>query len=450
MDDLSDRYKALGGAVADVSDRASDGGPGRAAVDRARRSFLAPQPVRRAMPRARTVALLAAACGVVLTLLVWLRGAPRSLSFTVGPQAVADAAPARPGVVGDWVASGADRPVALRFSDTSALDLAPGARARVTTTSPQGADVLIERGLVHAAIAHAGAATRWAVRAGPFEVRVTGTEFDASWDPMTESFELVMQQGSVVVTGPLIPPERAVVAGERLRVSVRDGRMELTIGPQAAAPVVSVGPQATPAPAEPAQDRPVTSADPKDAKQDRVAASGKEPAHADAAKHADPAPAAPAAPGEWRDLAAAGKYRDALAAAEAAGFETEVARASSSELMLLADAARLGGSPARARFALLAARARFGARGHTAFLLGKIAADQGGSPGEAITWMETYLREAPGGPFAEQALGRIVELSRRDPDGGARAAARYLARYPNGAHAALARSLAAAADKPAP
>jgi hypothetical protein len=36
-----------------------------------------------------------------------------------------------------------------------------------------------------------------------------------------------------------------------------------------------------------------------------------------------------------------------------------------------------------------------------------------------------------------------VELSRRDPDAASRAAARYLARYPNGAHAALARSLVA-------
>jgi hypothetical protein len=441
MDDLSDRYKALGGAVADVSDRASDGGPGRAAIDRARRSFLAPQPVQRSglalvPPRARMVALFAAACGVILTLVVWLRAAPRSLSFTVGPQAAADV-PARPGVLGDWVASPADRPVALRFSDTSALALAPGARARVTTTSPHGADVLIERGLVHAAIAHAGAATRWAVRAGPFEVRVTGTEFDASWDPITESFELVMQQGSVVVTGPLIPPERAVVAGERLRVSVRDGRMELTMGPQAtAAPVVTVGALAP----QPSQDQPVEkrapSADTKDAKQ-----------ATDAAKHADPAPAAAPA---WKDLAAAGKYRDALAAAEAAGFDAEVARASSADLLLLADAARLGGSPARARVALLAARSRFGARGHTAFLLGKIAADQGGSSGEAVSWFETYLRESPGGSFAEQALGRIMELSRRDADGGARAAERYLARYPNGAHAALARSIVAASEKPTP
>lgn len=427
MDDLSRRFEALGGAVAEVSDRkAEQDGSGRAAIDDARRAFLAPQPVARALPttsRARVVTLLAAALLLVLGL--WIARTPRPLSFDV-----ASNGGGRPGVVGEWVAAEPGVPLSLRFSDTSTLALAPGGRMRVTTTNPRGADVLIERGSVHAVIAHVAKEARWAVRAGPFEVRVTGTVFDAAWDPLTESFELVMHEGSVIVTGPLIPPERAVVAGERLRVSVRDARMELTKGPQI---VVTVGPPATPAPdpppsAEPAP-APSPSADPA-------------PAHANAPEHAVASEHAPA----WKELAAAGKYRDALAAAEAAGFEQEVARASAAELMLLADAARLGGSPARARAALLAARSRFGARGLTAFLLGKIAADQGGSSGDAITWLETYLREAPRGAFAEQALGRIVELSRRDGDAGARAAARYLAKYPNGAYAALARSLVAAAE----
>lgn len=454
MDDLSRRFEALGGAVAEVSDRKAEDGSGRAAIDKARRAFLAPQPVPRAQAgRARVVALLAAAAVALLTIGAWISRTPRSLSFEVAssvgahPQAHGSA---RPGVVGEWVAADPGAPLSLRFSDASALSLAPGGRMRVTTTNPRGADVLIERGSVHAAIAHATQAARWALRAGPFEVRVTGTVFDAAWDPVTESFELVMHEGSVIVTGPLIPPERAVVAGERLRVSVRDARMELTKGPQV---VVTVGPPATPPPA-------VADADAHDVKPAPVpgpapSADPQQPAHADAPKHAassaqpDASPAPAHAAPAWKELAAAGKYRDALAAAEAAGFDGEIARASASELLLLADAARLGGSPARARAALLAARSRFGARGHTAFLLGKIAADQGGSAGDAITWLETYLREDPRGAFAEQALGRIVELSRRDRDAGARAAARYLAKYPNGAHAALARSLVAAAEQPA-
>jgi hypothetical protein len=137
-----------------------------------------------------------------------------------------------------------------------------------------------------------------------------------------------------------------------------------------------------------------------------------------------------------------GRYRDAFAAAEASGFGGEIERAPAGDLMMLADAARFSGSPARAREALLAARRRFGARGQSAFLLGKIAADQQGSPGDAVAWFETYLREEPGGPLAEQALGRILDLSRRgSPEAGKRAAERYLARYPDGSYAALARSL---------
>ena len=87
-------------------------------------------------------------------------------------------------------------------------------------------------------------------------------------------------------------------------------------------------------------------------------------------------------------------------------------------------------------------RRRFGSRGRSAFLLGKIAADQLRSPGDAATWFETYLREDPGGALAEQALGRLVELRQRGaPEVARTTAQRYLAAYPRGSYAALARSL---------
>ena len=131
-------------------------------------------------------------------------------------------------------------------------------------------------------------------------------------------------------------------------------------------------------------------------------------------------------------------------AAEAAGFSAEVGRASASDLLALSDAARFAGRPARAKEALLAMRRRFGARGSSAFLLGKIAADQLRSPGEAATWFEIYLQEEPSGPLAEQALGRVMEIRKRDAGAARLVAERYLARYPNGAYAALARSLTGA------
>jgi hypothetical protein len=153
-------------------------------------------------------------------------------------------------------------------------------------------------------------------------------------------------------------------------------------------------------------------------------------------------PPAPAISGaSWRELAAAGKYNEALAAAEHAGFAQEIERASAQDLASLADAARYSGRPALAKQALLGQRRRFGARGASAFLLGKIAADQQGAGGEAARWFETYLAEEPNGALAEQALGRLLQMRKGDPALGRATAERYLARYPKGAQAALARSL---------
>ncbi|HTN87026.1 MAG TPA: hypothetical protein VL242_25180, partial [Sorangium sp.] len=144
----------------------------------------------------------------------------------------------------------------------------------------------------------------------------------------------------------------------------------------------------------------------------------------------------------WQSLASAGRHEEALTAVERLGLDAVLARATPEDLRLLADAARYAGRPRAARAALLVLRNRHGARGDSAFLLGKLAADQLGDPGDALAWFDTYLREAPGGALREQALGRSLELEqRRDREVARRAARRYLAEYPNGAYAPLARSL---------
>ncbi len=374
MDDLSDRLRRLGAAVAGVSDLRTAVADG--AAERARRAFLdgsartrSPRWGRAWIPAvAACVALAGVGVRLAATSLPSSRtepnrvaaidagGAeapPASLSFLVG-----DDRGDRPGAVGEWLAAGSDAPLSARFSDGSAVELAPGASMRVSATTPVGADVLLERGTLHATVAHpAGVPARWAVRAGPFEVRVTGTRFDASWDPQAEAFELTLVEGRVTVTGPSLPADRAVVAGEHLVVSLREARTVLGAARAQAAPLV---------------------------------AGGARPS--------------------WKELVAKGRYRDAFAAAEAAGIAQEMERAPAGNLLLLADAARFSASPARAREALLLARRRFGARGQSAFLLGKIAADQQGSPGDAAAWFETYLREEPGGPFAEEARRRLAAV----------------------------------------
>ncbi len=413
MDPLSARLDRLGGAVSDTAERLTD--PGE--LEAARRLLLqspalAPWRLRRAARPALVAAAGVIGLVVVLVAAVSLvtRRSAGQVSFVVG-------SPPEPGAPGSWVA--ADREARLlQFSEGTSFTLAPGATARVTETTAHGATLLLERGDLTAAVVHAGAETRWDLRAGPFDVRVTGTRFEASWDPATETFELSMEDGVVVVKGPLLQAGRELWAGERLRVSVRDGRMDLHTsgGPPLleARPAVSVTAPAVVASGESAED-----------------------------PRAGAPRAAPASPRDptWRDLAAAGKYDEALSAVDRAGFAQEIERSSSADLAALADAARYAARPALARQAVMAQRRRFGVRGASAFVLGKIAADQQGAAGEGLRWFETYLREEPNGALAEQALGRILQMQKGDPAAARATAARYLARYPSGVHAALARSL---------
>jgi hypothetical protein len=228
----------------------------------------------------------------------------------------------------------------------------------------------------------------------------------------------------VKVAGPHLPADRSVVAGERLVVSVSEGRTELARGPESVEP-------ATPAPSAEAQG----------VERDDVLDSASQGRDEPAAEGSDAVPAEPVETGLWREHLGAGHHREALAAAERQGFASVLGTASQAELWQLVDAARFSGKPARAVETLQALRAR-GVRGNTAFMLGKIAADQQGAPGQAATWFQTYLAEAPNGTLAEEALGRLMQLQRRsDPAAAAVTAKRYLARYPKGAYSGLAKSL---------
>jgi TolA-binding protein len=233
----------------------------------------------------------------------------------------------------------------------------------------------------------------------------------------------------VRVTGPLLEAGRAVVAGETLEVRVPERALEVHRAADAAAapapageplaPVVSASaPAASASAAPPLPSRPAESA------------------------------SAPEAPTSWRGLAATGRYREALARAEIEGFAEICGSAGPADLLALGDAARFAGQGGRAREAYLALRARFpGGReaAEVAFLFGRMAFDRDGAPVEAARWFRVYLAEAPGGSYAREARGRLVEALQRsgDREGARVAAVAYLAAHPEGPHAELARSLAA-------
>jgi ferric-dicitrate binding protein FerR (iron transport regulator) len=382
-------------------------------------------------------AAVAAAAAVALTLLFTRPSG--SLTFQVAGQEA--------GVVGAWLAAPPGKSLPLRFSDGTAIELRPEARARVARSDADGAEIVLERGRAHAEVVHRDK-SRWDVDVGPFEVRVTGTRFDVSWDPVTEIFELVLEEGSVRIAGPLLGEGRPVVAGETVRVSVKEERLEITAGgrpPRTAAAATAgeaqAGDPAAP-PAAAAQNAPAP-----------VAANEGAPIDLDQVAP-DPAAAGSAAPAarprvRWRELAVAGRYEEALAEAEKVGFDRVCSTASAADLMILGDTARLARNGARGSQALLALRERFPRdqrAAMAAFVQGKIAFDQKGAYGDAARWFEIYLREQPAGPVAREAAGRLIEarVKAGNASGARTAASQYLRAYPLGPHAELARRLLAA------
>jgi len=379
-----------------------------------------------------TFVAFAFAAVLVAALLVFLLPPRPAISYVVGTNA-------EPGTVGAWIAAGLSE-TPLVFSEGTRVSLAPSARARVTRVDADGAAFLLERGAAHARVVHTSPKTAWVVNAGPFVVNVIGTEFDVSWDPTREVLEVGMIEGKVVVLGPLLGEGRAVSRGEKLRVEVQENRSEVRLLPTPEAE----GPRGALRHDEPAQTNETPTSDEAPlappAEDDKPTKAGEKTALATDGTHpweerekADY--------DEWQKLAAAGRHEDAMKAVERRGFDAVLAGSSASVSLLLADEARFSGRYTQARKALLHAR-KLGAKGRSAFLLGKIAADNEGAPAEAVTWFERYLVEEPSGTLSEQALGRVVEIEqRRGHHDKARAAAElYLARHPNGAYASLARA----------
>jgi TolA-binding protein len=251
-------------------------------------------------------------------------------------------------------------------------------------------------------------------------VLVTGTKFDVGWSAAEQTFTLALHEGSVQVVGPTLGAQgRRVSSGESLRVAVG--------GPSVPAASAATSSSAN---AE------VGSAD---------IAPGDAVAPGDAAVLA-PKNGKSVVLGSWRRLALEQHYVEALAAAEADGFDASCRAASASDLVLLGNSARFAGSPARAERAFRFARSRF-AGTHEAsmasFFLGRIAYDQRGNPSEAAHWFQSYLREEPAGGLAREAAGRLIEAERARGDSAATLAAAqsYLQKYPSGPHANLARSV---------
>lgn len=331
-------------------------------------------------------------------------------------------------VSGKYVSAPPERPAELRFSDESTLVATAGSRLRVEDTSPLGARVLLERGSTSVKVVHK-TSTAWTFAAGPFEVHVTGTRFDLAWDPARETCDLLLHEGSVEVRGPSGSGPVVVRGGQRFRGDAQQRTMQ----------VVELEANAALPPATAAAPVPDSSAAPA--------------APAVVAEQADPAPAVTpsgkaarpeARTPSWSERIAQGNFKEIVSEAEARGIPTCLSGCSATDLRALSDAARYTGNSALAQRSLTSLRQRFpGAQGtEAAFLLGRLE-EQRGAMSTALTWYDSYLREAPSGSFAAEALaGKLRAVKATQGKKAAEPLAReYLRRFPKGVHVRTAREI---------
>jgi hypothetical protein len=325
-------------------------------------------------------------------------------------------------VEGGYLRESGGAGIKLSFAEGTQFVLAPGTRSLLHSVDASGARIAIERGTalfnVVPAIDH-----RWQVDVGPFLVTVKGTIFRVSWDAATEKLELDLRRGHVVVSGPVKDSQIALRAGQRLVVDLGHGKTEISEQPpatddQPGTPGGFLGPAATTA--APAR------------KVDRT-----ERDHG------------------WARELAAGHLDRIIQEAERAGLTATLEHASSEDLLALADAARYRRRTDLARDALVAARRRFPDSPHSldaTFLLGRVDEASAGGSSRAVGWYDEYLRRAPNGTYASEALGRKMTLTNK-LEGASRVrpiAEEYIRRFPGGTYAGPARAFLRAATTKEP
>jgi ferric-dicitrate binding protein FerR (iron transport regulator) len=406
--------------------------------------------------RALTVAaagLAAAAAAVALWLV--LRPAPQSPTARAAPIAF-EIEGQGAGQVGHWIEARGQNLV-IRFEGGTRMDLGHQSRAQVTRADEQRVAVRLDHGALRADVKQRRAAaaqlTTWDVEAGPYQVTVLGTRFRVRWDAPGGALLVAVNRGRVRVTGEGLDSGGVLLtAGQQLQVDRRTSRY--TVAPVASASGAdSVGERGAPPRVTAPDPGSVTASD--SAPDVRVAGVPQDSADSPTARPArisrrpgasaarpDTARTTPA----WQRLLRQGRHADAVRAAERVGIARLAATLPAGPLWRLATAGRIARRGATAQALLEAYRRRFShsTNAHTAaFLLGRVAMELRGQPARAARWFRRYLRDAPTGPLAEEALGRYVDACRRAGQRTeARAAARrYLARYPQGTFRRLARSV---------
>lgn len=343
-------------------------------------------------------------------------------------------------------------PVLIELADAKRqavgrVEFGVGARIEIQRVDAAALEVELEQGTANAVVSPSAA--QLIVQAGPYSVRpmvdersapaAAGRDAEAAaygvqWAPRAGALRVDVSRGEVEIVVPNSAERHVVSAGNTLDLVVDDASKGRTARNDVRR---ESGERSKLAHAGVTQEAVAPSVLPTPESKDLVAKSAE--------------PNVPAAPvvvdsSQWRKLAENGQYAAAVKEAERIGFGTLEQSGSASDLLLLADVARLGGAPQRARSVLTSLRSRY--PGHTnaavaAFTLGRMAQEQEHDDRRAIQWYKTYLKEEPRGRMAEGARARLLKATLRVGSAAERdqAARDYLANHPTGSSAAVARSV---------
>lgn len=371
--------------------------------------------------RVRVLAGAAAmAAGVILTWSVWGQKAETeptevALSYSIGED---DAHPIH--ADGDVVFSEA-RPLVIRFSDETRMELAPHTTLRLhraavgpgrshaeAERADQGVVLRLAQGEVDVSLAESKASA-YSFEAGKYRLKGLGSAFLFAYVPQSESLEVRAKDGVVVVDDP------------------RSGRHEVEPGHELHLPRGKVG------------VRDSAGEDARAAK-NAVRDPGGEPSERSVAK------AMERTSPSFGDLAKEGRFAEIVKAAEQRGIDDVLASASADDLQQLGQAARYVGNQTLAErtFAKMISRFSGSTSARNAqFFLGRLY-EQQGRAGEALSSYNGYLSQAGAGAYTMDALGRKLLLVKQTQGAqSARPIAQdYLREYPRGPYAKAARELA--------
>lgn len=355
----------------------------------------------------------------------------------------------------------ANSEVVLHAGEAERMTLEPGARARVLQATPHHVALTLEQGTLRARLS-TDAEHSAAIHVGPYRLASrNAASFTVDWNPSHQRLKVQVTDGSVVLFDSASGVEQQhLFAGQHVDTSFAPRGHDTSRPARSPLPDTAVRVKKTPNGVDVLRDirernDRSASKDAADSLREEEQAWLKtvpgdtrsgEAGFGEIRSGMEPAKVQPSTALSWRRLAEEGQYRAAVEEATRVGFDVVTAAASASDLLLLADAARLGGAIPQAKKVLKHLRERHVSHPNAAvaaFTLGRIAQEIDGDDRTAIRWYRTYLRQEPRGQMAEGARARLLKAEIRvGTRTSAKAAAReYLTHHPEGSSASVARSL---------